>query len=131
LTPGGAAAEPLGLAAVTADPLSPIYLQTLAPAYQTQRRDGDAEQAYARAVAGDPTLFPAHNDRGVLLARAGRAGESAESFRRAVGATTGTRWAGSTSACNCPQWARPTCWRRRALGVVPLGVAVLLLSGLI
>jgi hypothetical protein len=49
-------------------------------------RNGQAERSYATAARADPTLFPAENDRGVILAGMGRNRDAADAFRRAVGA---------------------------------------------
>ncbi len=71
--------------AVAADPLNPIFLQTLGFALERLKQPDRAAAEYRRAVRADPTLYPAWNDLGVVRARQGRLGEAATAFRHAVG----------------------------------------------
>jgi tetratricopeptide (TPR) repeat protein len=72
--------------AVAADPLNPIFLQTLGLAQNQAGRRADAVRSYRRAIASDPGLFPAANELGIVLARDKRYDEAAEAFRAAVSA---------------------------------------------
>ncbi len=82
----GSRAVETATAAVGRDPQSPIFLQTLAYAYQSAGQLDAAAETYRQAIGFDATLFPAANDLGVILAKQGRGDEAVASFRRAVGA---------------------------------------------
>jgi tetratricopeptide (TPR) repeat protein len=72
-------------AAVGRDPQSPVFLQTLAYAYQSAGRLDAAVNTYRQALEFDETLFPAANDLGVILAKQHRADEALTALRHAVG----------------------------------------------
>jgi tetratricopeptide (TPR) repeat protein len=80
--------------AVMVDPMNPLFLQTAGFALAHLHRPLQAAWRYGRAVASDPTLFPAWNDLGVMLARSGRDDAALAAFRRAVGVRRGyaTAW---------------------------------------
>ena len=82
----GARAVDTAKAAIGRDQQSPIFLQTLAYAYQAEGELDMAANTYRQALDFDPTLFPAANDLGVVLANQNRGEESLTAFRRAVGA---------------------------------------------
>ncbi len=71
-------------AALAVDPLDPVVLLDQAWAARLLGDDGSARAALALAVAVDPTLFPAHNDLGVLQARAGDDRAARHSFAAAL-----------------------------------------------
>ncbi len=73
-------------AAVGRDPESPVYLQTHAYAYVSAGQLDIAADTYRQALAFDPTLFPAANDLGVLLARQNHPDQALRALRQAVGA---------------------------------------------
>ena len=81
----GAASVEQARAAVGRDPQSPIFLQTLAYAYQSTGQLDVAAGTYRQALGFDPTLFPAANDLGVILAKQDRHEDALAAFRRAVG----------------------------------------------
>ncbi len=76
----------LALQAVAVDPMNPLFLQTEGFALAHLRQPKRAAWWYGRAVASDPSLFPAWNDLGVMLARSGRDDDALSAFRRAIGA---------------------------------------------
>jgi tetratricopeptide (TPR) repeat protein len=82
----GASAIAAAKAAAGRDQQSPIFVQTLAYAYQSAGQLDAAADTYRQALAFDVTLFPAANDLGVILAKQGRDDEALTAFRRAVGA---------------------------------------------
>lgn len=72
--------------AVAADPMNPLFLSTEGFALAHLQRPVQAGWRYGRAVASDPSLYPAWNDLGVMLARSGRDDAALAAFRRAIGA---------------------------------------------
>ena len=72
--------------AIGRDPQSPVYLQTLAYAYVSAGHFDTGADTYRQALSFDPTLFPAANDLGVVLARLGHTDEALRALRQAVGA---------------------------------------------
>lgn len=86
LLKSGAEAEKQAALAVSRDAQSPIFAQTLAYAYQSKGEWEKSAATYRSALDADPTLFPAANDLGVILARQGKAADAVAEFRRAIGA---------------------------------------------
>jgi tetratricopeptide (TPR) repeat protein len=82
----GTRAVETATAAVGRDQQSPIFLQTLAYAYQSAGQLDASADTYRQALGFDTTLFPAANDLGVVLAKQGRSDDALTAFRRAVGA---------------------------------------------
>ncbi|HET9872480.1 MAG TPA: tetratricopeptide repeat protein [Propionibacteriaceae bacterium] len=72
--------------ALATDPLNPVFLLTAGSAAHQAGVVEAARDLDARALAHDPTLFPAANNLGVALAAEGRERAAASAFRRAVGA---------------------------------------------
>jgi tetratricopeptide (TPR) repeat protein len=85
------AGQRLARRAVSVDPMNPLFRQTEGFALARLDRPVRAAWHYGRAVASDPSLFPAWNDLGVMLARSGRDDAAVAAFRRAIGA--GDRYA--------------------------------------
>jgi tetratricopeptide (TPR) repeat protein len=81
-----AAAVERSARAVAADPFSPVFLMLNGSAQAHAGHTRAAIQAYHAALAADPTAFPAANDLGVLLFRAGDDEGATRALRRAVGA---------------------------------------------
>jgi tetratricopeptide (TPR) repeat protein len=86
LRDAGADAQRQAVAALARDAESPVFQQTLAYAYQSKEEWDNAAATYRRALDADPTLFPAANDLGVILARQGREADALTALRQAVGA---------------------------------------------
>ena len=72
--------------AVHIDPGNPVFTETLAFARRMADDRAGALAAYDAALALDPSLFTAHNNRGVLLAELGRFDEAGSAFRQALSA---------------------------------------------
>ena len=70
--------------AVFHDPLSQIYLETLAQAQQALGKEQQAIGTIRKALQEDPTLFQSWNNLGVVQARHGDWKEALHSFRLAV-----------------------------------------------
>lgn len=70
--------------AVAVDPMNPVFLETEGSAFAGLGRLREAAQRYQRAVASDPTLFPAWNDLGVTLAAMHRDDRAIAALRRAI-----------------------------------------------
>ncbi len=71
--------------ALTADPESPVFLETAGYALRSAGRLAGAERAYRGAVRSEPTTVTAWNELGVVLARQDRLDEAVAALRRAVG----------------------------------------------
>ena len=74
----------LSRAALAADPHSPVYLLTSAEVAHQSGDAGHAMRQNRAALENDPSSFPAANNLGVLLARAGRLREASDVLRGAV-----------------------------------------------
>jgi tetratricopeptide (TPR) repeat protein len=75
--------------AASTDPLNPLFQQTLGLARSRSGRPRLAEHSYRTALRSDPTLFPAANDLGIVLAGEHRYAQAASAFREAVSAQPG------------------------------------------
>ncbi len=79
---------------VAVDPMNPLFLQTEGFALAHLNEPARAAWWYGRAVASDPSLYPAWNDLGVMLERSGRDDDAVAALRRAVAVRPGyaTAW---------------------------------------
>ena len=72
--------------AVAFDPNDPIFLENQGFAQEKLGDLSGAADSYRAALESDPTVFPAANDLGVILAKQGRFEEAVDAFRQALAA---------------------------------------------
>jgi hypothetical protein len=72
--------------AVAFDSNSPIFLENQGFAQEKLDDFDGAAASYRAALEADPTIFPAANDLGVILAKQGRLADAADAFRQALAA---------------------------------------------
>ncbi len=84
-----AAAQRDAARALKADPLSPVFLQTLGLAQARAGRFDAAAESYRAAIRSDPSAYPAANALGIVLARRTRYAAAGDAFRTAVSAAPG------------------------------------------